>query len=939
MSERPVVATPGGAGDPATMGSRTASAGDTGEVAARPDSGDDDPLSIESLPFVEARHYQLGGVHARGGLGRILKARDRRLARPIAIKELLRSDEAHHARFVREAKITARLQHPGVVPIYEAGRWPNGQPFYAMKLVAGEPLSAVIDGRPRVDDRLALLPKLLAVAETMAYAHSLRVVHRDLKPSNVMIGDYGETVVIDWGLAKDLDEPDGAAPAAGDAAFAGSSDLTETGQVLGTPSYMPPEQARGEPVDARADVYALGAMLYHVLAGASPYRAGAAPGSPPRTVLQGPPPRLASVVDGVPSDLAAIVDKAMARDPAARYEDAAAFAADLGRFTSGRLVSAHRYGVAARLFRLVRRNWVAVTAASIGLALVVVSVLIGVSRVVAERDVARSQRRAAEELIAYMLGDQQKSLKALGKIDLLEGAGRKVIEYYDQLAAHGLEDYDRVRRAVALEIMGSTYREQGHFPDAIATYRAALSERASLLASAPTLSERIDRLKQLADGHAALSTVAFDAIDPDLALASARTAQQLLAPLAAVRPEDEALRRSLAHIHSAIGDAAKQRRDLPTARDEYHAALAILEGLPAAESGIDRDLPVARSRVADVIEQMGDPAAAAVIYRQAVESFRRIAAAAPDDRVHQHTLGYALLGTADAELAAGDVDAALASYTAAAEIEEKLVTFEPANGEWQMVWYFTLRGLAACAIRRGDLATGRKTQARELAVAQRMVDGGHSEWLIFFIETQERIGRVASGAGDVAAARAAYQAIADAAARAVDRETTIPLAVRLRWLAEGHSYLGDVANAHGEPAVAEREYRAGVAAIERELALKPDDDQVRHILYDVMGGLAEAMLEQGHAADAEPVARRALAIAESISAEHTARDLQIAGKASIQGILARALVGLGRRDEARALYDRAIETLTGLEASGRMRPAWAHISAELTAQRAALKSR
>src|SRR5262249_25166329 len=128
--------------------------------------------------------YEVQGEHARGGLGRILKADDRRLGRPVALKELLRSGTHETRRLLPEAHLTARLQRPGVVPVYEAGRWANGTHFYAMKFVDGRTLKEVIRNSGTLDERLALLPKLIAVAETMAYAHSQRVIHRDLKPSN-----------------------------------------------------------------------------------------------------------------------------------------------------------------------------------------------------------------------------------------------------------------------------------------------------------------------------------------------------------------------------------------------------------------------------------------------------------------------------------------------------------------------------------------------------------------------------------------------------------------------------------------------------------------------------------------------------------------------------------------------------------------------------------
>ncbi|MCU1279763.1 MAG: High-affnity carbon uptake protein Hat/HatR, partial [bacterium] len=165
---------------------------------------------VLDLTTVSAEHYAVVAEHARGGVGRVLRAEDRRLGRTVAVKELLRDDPGTEQRFLREARVTARLQHPAIVPIYEAGRWADGRPFYAMRFIDGRPLKALIDERATLEERLALLPNVITVAEAIAYAHQRRVIHRDLKPNNVIVGDFGETMVVDWGLAKELDAKDDA---------------------------------------------------------------------------------------------------------------------------------------------------------------------------------------------------------------------------------------------------------------------------------------------------------------------------------------------------------------------------------------------------------------------------------------------------------------------------------------------------------------------------------------------------------------------------------------------------------------------------------------------------------------------------------------------------------------------------------------------------------
>src|SRR5688500_6344167 len=234
----------------------------------RPEPGAASTLPVEvvaatrdyqELLSVDRRHYVITRELARGGIGRVFEARGLRLGRQVASNELLPKNRDAARRFEREARITARLQHPAIIRVYEAGMWPGGEPFYVMPVVAGRSLDKVVAERTTLDQRLGLLPNVIAVADALAYAHNANVIHRDLKPANVLVGAFGETVVIDWGLAKDLGQPIDPTeslalrirPLPGD---------TNVGAIVGTPAYMPPEQASGASVDQRADVYSLGAL-------------------------------------------------------------------------------------------------------------------------------------------------------------------------------------------------------------------------------------------------------------------------------------------------------------------------------------------------------------------------------------------------------------------------------------------------------------------------------------------------------------------------------------------------------------------------------------------------------------------------------------------------------------------------------------------------------
>ncbi|MBI4510825.1 MAG: protein kinase [Deltaproteobacteria bacterium] len=391
-----------------------------------PLSGAEEPTEVPFGP--NPGRYVLEQEVARGGLGRIVSAHDRQLGRRVAVKQLLEPGPRRAGRLLREAFITARLQHPAIVPVHDAGRAPSGEPFYSMKLVEGTPLDQAIAEARSFRERAALVPRLIAVVDAVAYAHGQGVVHRDLKPANVLLGAFGETVVVDWGMAKEyapgagvdgpLDEP---RPSTGSPT---SAALTREGAVVGTPAYMAPEQALGSASDPRADVHALGAMLYHVLAGEPPYQGAAS--AVLAAVVAGPPTPLREREPAVPEELAAIVAKAMARDPQERYASAAALAQDLRRFETGKLVAAHAYGMWALVRRWARRHRAAVLVATVLTTVMVVTGVVAIARIVSERERARAawaiaerQRTVAEEQSRRVeeRASEQKLLQARALID------------------------------------------------------------------------------------------------------------------------------------------------------------------------------------------------------------------------------------------------------------------------------------------------------------------------------------------------------------------------------------------------------------------------------------------------------------------------------------------------------------------------------------------
>jgi len=376
-------------------------------------AGVDAPVDLSHLQPEMPGRYGRQGELGRGGMGRVLLAFDEQLGREVAMKELLIETRDSSlsdgvsigvvTRFLREARVTGQLEHPGIVPVHELGRRPDGTIYYTMKRIRGRALSAVLAEAKSIDERLELLIHFRHVCEAVAYAHSRGVVHRDLKPDNVMVGEFGETVIVDWGLAKVRGEDDPRAADVSQRVQIGDSDgaaSTIDGHAIGTPAYMSPEQARGEltQIDERSDVWSLGAMLFELLTGRAPHRGDKAI-EVLQKVIDERPPKVREVEPNAPPELAAVADRALLRDASSRYPNAEALAAEIRAFQDGRQVHAYDYSSFEMIRRFVQRNRAASVAAGVISLAVIAMTAIAWTMYTAERDkrsTAESHRQAAE---------------------------------------------------------------------------------------------------------------------------------------------------------------------------------------------------------------------------------------------------------------------------------------------------------------------------------------------------------------------------------------------------------------------------------------------------------------------------------------------------------------------------------------------------------------
>jgi tetratricopeptide (TPR) repeat protein/tRNA A-37 threonylcarbamoyl transferase component Bud32 len=437
----------------------------TGPYAARPQP---DLSAARRASGAGEGRYRVLRPYARGGLGEVFVAEDVELGREVALKEI-RSEYARDRnsrdRFLVEAQITGALEHPGVVPVYGLGFYADGRPYYAMRLVRGETLqeaiqrfhAADVPGREVGERRLALrqlLSQFIAICNAVAYAHSRGVLHRDLKPANAILGKYGETILLDWGLAKAAGARD---PQRGPGELplqllSGEAVATEAGTALGTPAYMSPEQSEGrlQELGPATDIYGLGATLYALLTGRPPVE-GKGRGEVLRQAARGDwlPPR--QIKSDVPAALDAVCRKAMAHDPRDRYLTALLLAADVEHWLGDEPVAAYRERLGARLGRWARRHPAHLAAAAAAL---LVSLLAGGGAWLW----AAERRAETEQAVGLALGkaeqllDQARNMKAEAPAGAAETLAvwkqaLTAAEQADHLAAAGLVGEETAGRA------------------------------------------------------------------------------------------------------------------------------------------------------------------------------------------------------------------------------------------------------------------------------------------------------------------------------------------------------------------------------------------------------------------------------------------------------------------------------------------------------------
>ena len=389
-----------------------------------------DPDVNEPLPTIP--HYEMLGTIGRGGMGVVLKARDLRLNRLVAIKLPLKNhiaSQQDRQRFLREAQSAAKLEHPNICAIYDVGEV-DDRPYIAMAFVEGSNLDKWAKDTPRTPHDVARMVAVLAHA--VGYAHEQKVMHRDLKPSNVLVSvKANQPVLMDFGLAKEIGEQ--------------QSEMTHSGQIMGTPAYMAPEQAAGDikHIGAPADVYALGAILYKLLTGRQVFESKIGVGELLKKVQTEEPPSPRSIKSSIHIDLETICLKCLVKAPEGRYESAGALADDLERFTKGEPIHARREGLGQRLGRKLRRNRIVVGISAVFSIAAILFVVVALNREARLRQ--EGERNRVNDQFIQKLQDAEQSDWSREKLDALDDAYQK---YAAQLPDKRGEADERISAAI-----------------------------------------------------------------------------------------------------------------------------------------------------------------------------------------------------------------------------------------------------------------------------------------------------------------------------------------------------------------------------------------------------------------------------------------------------------------------------------------------------------
>jgi serine/threonine protein kinase len=668
--------------------------------------------------------YRIVRVLGQGGMGTVyLAEQDEPVRRQVAIKVLRSGGNSSEvvARFRSEQQTLAMMDHPNITHVYDAGATSEGLAYIVMEYVVGDTITAyAADHRLSVPERIRLF---VQVCRAVQHAHQKGIIHRDIKPSNVVVTETDGAPlckIIDFGIAKAI------------APTADSARLTATGIALGTPAYMSPEQflSDGMDVDTRADIYALGAMLYELLAGVLPFdpekypgwaallaqRVSNDPALPSAQFSSLPTARreliaverrvdIAAVRSALSGDLDSVILHALERDRERRYATANALVLDLEAVLDNKPVSAHTASIPYRAGKFVRRHRVSMTFTALALVLLTASgvgAVIQARRVARAREVAVAREGQAEELIGFMLGDLRDKLTALGRLDLLDAVGDRALAYFAAVPASQLSDEELYRRAEALQQLGEVRMSQGKLAPAANLMRLSI-EIAARLAAKDSLNGRW----QIGLAHSQ-----FWAGNVDWELGNVDSALQHFLPFVTISkrliahyPDSLGYREELAYALNNIGFAKQAKGDLAGAVEWYRASRGINQQLvDLRPDSLPWQVALAAELNAEAVAQrkLGDLAGALANHDKELATKEAVLARDTTNRENQREVAVAHAYRGELRVLMGDIDGALSDARAAHDAFASLGAHDTSDAVLKWQWAKSDRQMAQALLERSN---------------------------------------------------------------------------------------------------------------------------------------------------------------------------------------------------------------------------------------------
>ena len=789
---------------------------------------------------------------------------DTELHREVALKQILDShadDDTSRHRFLLEAEITGGLEHPGIVPVYGLGAYGDGRPYYAMRFIRGDSLKEAIeqfhrDGSLRVDpgrrslELRKLLRRFLDVCNAIDYAHSRGVLHRDIKPGNIIVGQHGETLVVDWGLAKAVgrSEPGSGERTLRPSSASGSAE-TLPGTALGTPAYMSPEQAGGDldRLGPRSDVYSLGATLYCLLAGKPPLEGDVA--DVLRAVQKAdfrPPRQIDASID---RGLEAVCLKAMALRPEDRYATPKGLAEDVERWMADEPVSAWREPISRRVRRWMQRNRTAVAAAAVAL----VAGVIGLGAVTGVQARANSALRKANDETKAALAETKEAKEATDAALTQSEENARRAEANAKTARRAVNDYlDRVTTSPQLQRPGLSGLRRDLLNRALSYYENFLRESTA----DPELRA------EAADAQNRAGMILAELGETSKAVAAGERAVALNEQLVHDQPDKPAHRHRLAAALNTLGNALRTTRQSDEALAAYRRSAETREALLRTEpDNIDcaTDLAVAWSNVAKTLGNVGrEKESEALLVRLRThleELIRRV----PDSGRARDLLADTLHSLGNLAADREQFEAARSLYQRSLELREAMVREHPDDwaGQSQLARINNELGLLHFHFNHPEEALRYYEKSRELRERLLAAEPASAELQEYLARSLENLGNLQNSLTNYSAALPVLERCRELRARLAtaspgNAEMQGRLGGSLHNLAMSHEGLK-------HDAEAERLYREAIECQRRARAIQPEVVVHRAFFTNHLLGLGGLRLRAGKADEAAKLALEAAA--------------------------------------------------------------------------------